>query len=215
MKKNEYTLDTLWDDIQKIPEEDEDDREVPGIKSREYESKLIIMQMLVCLAKEYSGDTYKDDERLRLVLGGKVNGNELLSGFLFYVSQNPQFDYSWSYMRKRKDSFVEFLTDAIRFLRNVIAVANVLVGKACPGNDLHLVFNDMIDVGKITESPYVCTTMRWEYFHRMAAVKKDYHISLVSKENIVVAGNMKAADDVEKLIDRAIEMLNPKPKVSE
>ncbi len=215
MENNEYTLDMLWDDIQRIPEEAEDDSEVPGIRSREYESKLIIMQMLVGLAKEYSGDTYKDEEKLRLVLGGKVNGNELLSGFLFYISQNPQFDYSWSSMRKRIDSFVDFLTDSIRFLRNVIADTNVLAGKACPGKDLHLVFNDVIDVEKITESPHVFIVMRWENFHRMAAVKEDYHISVVSKENTVVAGNMKAADDVEKLIDQAIEMLNLQPKISE
>ncbi len=206
MGKNEYSFNMLLNDIQRMPEEAEDGTEVFENTLRDYQSKLIVMQFLLKLANDYDGGVYYDNTKLRNAIKSKVRIDEQLSGFLFFVSQNPQFDYSWNYMRKRLSSYMSYLADAVSFLRNVLADINMLAGKSWMGKDIHVLFNDVVDVALLKEEPYVSTTLRWENFYRMASVKKDYHISILIKDNIVVASNRRDAKDAEKLIDAALEM---------
>ncbi len=211
MEKTKYTFAMLLDDIQSVLEEKPDERSGElEITSREYQSKLVVMQLLVRLADEYGDKEYEDEDKLRNAIDVKVKGDEQLSGFLFFASQNPQFDYSWSYMRKRRAGYTEFLVDAISFLKNVLTDINILGGKSWVEKEIHMVINDVVDVVLTKETPCVKTTIRWENFYRMVAVKKDYRISIISKGNVVMAGSRKETADAEKLIDVVQEILTTK-----
>ena len=208
MEKEDYTFDLLLNDIQSEPTEDNKSDETNDKAGREYRSKLIVIQMLIGLAELYKTDSYKDDEKLSNAIEIKVNGNEQLSGYIFYVSQNPQFDYSWNYLRKRNANYKEFLANSVRFLINVLDDINILAGKPRAGKYMHVVFHDILDVTLINEKPFVNTRLLWDNFFRLATVKSEYNVCVKVNESVLIAGSRKEPSDMEKLIDSALEMIS-------
>ena len=205
-----YTFQMLLDDIQESVIINDEDAQTDDKASREQQSKLIVLQMLIDRANEYNDESHRDDEKLRNAIDVKVNNDVHLAGFIFYISQNPQFDYSWNYLRKRESSYKEFLIEGIRFLDNVLSDINMLARKTGTTKDVHVVMNDIIDVSLTGEMPFVKASVLWENFHRIATVKRDYNFTVKSKECILVAGRRKKTSDAEKIIDAALAMLNKK-----
>lgn len=208
--KEEYTFQLLLNDIQESALENEEDGQFGDKAARERQSKLIVMQMLIDKSNEYNDYSHRDDEKLRNAIDVMVNNNVHLAGFIFFVSQNPQFDYSWNYLRKRENSYKEFLVEGIRFLASVLADANMLAGKPRTQKDVHVVMNDIIDISLTREKPFVKASVLWENFHRLAMLKRNYHLTVKCKECILVTGIRKVAADAEKLIDSALNMLGNK-----
>lgn len=206
--KENYTFQMLLNDIQESALGGEDDSQAGDKAVRERQSKLIVLQMLIGMANEYNNDSHRDDEKLRNAIDVKLNNDVHLAGFIFYISQNPQFDYSWNYLRKRENCYKEFLVEGIRFLDNVLADINMLIGKPRTHKEVHVVMNDIIDVFLIGEKPFVKASVLWENFHRLASIKRDYFFTVKSKECILIAGNRKKAVDAERLIDAALDVLN-------
>ncbi len=201
VKKVNYSFDMLRNDILTAPTEDNEKLETGDKYLREYQSKLIVVQMLSYLADTYETENYNDNELLRNAIETKVDGDEQLSGYLFFVSQNPQFDYSWNYMRKCRTNYIDFLVNSIRFLNNVLVDVNLLTGKPWPGNNIHVVFHDILDVELTSEVPFVKSRLLWENFYRLATVKSDYNIVVKVKDNLLKTSNRKAPSDMKNLID--------------
>lgn len=212
VKKVNYSFDMLRNDILTAPTEENEKLETGDKYLREYQSKLIVVQMLSYLAESYETENYKDNELLRNAIETKVDGDEQLSGYLFFVSQNPQFDYSWNYMRKCRTNYIEFLVNSIRFLNNVLVDINLLTGKPWPGNNIHVVFHDILDVELTSEVPFVKSRLLWENFYRLATVKSDYNIVVKVKDNLLKTSNRKAPSDMKNLIDSVFDMINNESK---
>lgn len=213
VKKVNYSFDMLRNDMLTAPTEDNEKLETGDKYLREYQSKLIVVQMLSYLAESYETENYKDNELLRNAIETKVDGDEQLSGYLFFVSQNPQFDYSWNYMRKCRTNYIEFLVNSIRFLNNVLVDINLLTGKPWPGNNIHVVFHDILDVELTSEVPFVKSRLLWENFYRLATVKSDYNIVVKVKDNLLKTSNRKAPSDMKNLIDSVFDMINNESKI--
>lgn len=205
--EQKYTLDTLLDDIQNSLDEGGEDGIIKDKVERESRYKLIVVQMFLKLVQEYGGKEYADDEKLYRCIEAKLNGDDLLSGFLFFVSQNPQFDYSWNYLRKRKKGYIQYIVDTIRFLNNVVADINVLAKEAMTEKDIHVLIHELFDVALSDEEPYVKTTIRWESFQRIAMVNKEYSIRVNQRDNALATGNRKEAEDVKHLKEKALNRL--------
>ena len=212
VKKVNYSFDMLRNDILTAPTEDNEKLETGDKYLREYQSKLIVVQMLSYLAESYETENYKDNELLRNAIETKVDGDEQLSGYIFYVSQNPQFEYSWNYMRKCRTNYIEFLVNSIRFLNNILVDINLLTGKPWPGNNIHVVFHDILDVELTSEVPFVKSCLLWENFYRLATVKSDYNIVVKVKDNLLKTSNRKAPSDMKNLIDSVFDMINNESK---
>lgn len=206
--KEEYTFQMLLNDIQESAVGNEEDAQDGDKAVRERQSKLIVMQMLIDRANEFNDASHRDDDNLRNALDVKVNNDVYLAGFIFFISQNTQFDYSWNYLRKREDGYKEFLVEGIRFLDNVLSDINMLAGKTRTTKDVHVVMNDILDVSMTSEKPFVKVKVLWENFHRIATVKRVYNYTVKSKESILVAGKRKESADADKLIDTALAMLD-------
>ena len=214
-EKVDYHLSMLLNDIQDdLVGSDEDDKKDEK-KGREHQHKLIVMQMLLTLAGSFGKDYYDDDDKLINAIDVKVSGDELLSGYLFFVSQNPHFDYSWNYMRKRKNNYKVFLVDALRFINNVVIDINMIAGKPRMGNDVHVVFNDVFDVELTNEAPFVKAQLLWENFNCITSLKKSYTISVKSNGSVLIAGNRKELSDAVNLIDKALDMVGKARSISE
>lgn len=94
MDKENYTFGILFNDILADSIEGMEISESDVKSNREYKSKLIVVQMLLGLAESYKTENYNNNEKLRNSIETIVDGDEQLSGYIFFVSQNPQFDYS-------------------------------------------------------------------------------------------------------------------------
>ena len=207
MDKEKYTLNTLLNDMLEtaigVNEGEVDERVI-----RDYQDKLIIMQMLIRCASIYSGKEYENEEKLKNAIDVVLKGDEQLSGYMFFVSQNPQFNYTWSYMRKRRNRYGEYLAEAIRFLNNVVEDINLLANMSREGEEMHVVFGDLIDVDLLVGVPSVRSSVLWKNFYCMATVKRVYNVSVNMNENVLVAGIRKECADTGKLMDMALEMIN-------
>lgn len=212
VKRVNYSFDMLRNDILTAPTEDNEKLETGDKYLREYQSKLIVAQMLSYLAESYETENYKDNELLRNAIETKVDGDEQLSGFLFFVSQNPQFDYSWNYMRKCRTNYIEFLVNSIRFLNNVLVDINLLTGKPWSGNNIHVVFHNILDVELTSEEPFVKARLLWENFYHWVTVKSDYDIIVKANDTLLKASGRKEPSDMKKLIDSVFEMVNNESK---
>lgn len=212
VKRVNYSFDMLRNDILTAPTEDNEKLETGDKYLREYQSKLIVAQMLSYLAESYETENYKDNELLRNAIETKVDGDEQLSGFLFFVSQNPQFDYSWNYMRKCRTNYIEFLVNSIRFLNNVLVDINLLTGKLWSGNNIHVVFHNILDVELTSEEPFVKARLLWENFYHLVTVKSDYDIIVKANDTLLKASGRKEPSDMKKLIDSVFEMVNNESK---
>ena len=212
VKRVNYSFDMLRNDILTAPTEDNEKLETGDKYLREYQSKLIVAQMLSYLAESYETENYKDNELLRNAIETKVDGDEQLSGFLFFVSQNPQFDYSWNYMRKCRTNYIEYLVNSIRFLNNVLVDINLLTGKPWSGNNIHVVFHNILDVELTSEEPFVKARLLWENFYHLVTVKSDYDIIVKANDTLLKASGRKEPSDMKKLIDSVFEMVNNESK---
>ena len=212
VKKVNYSFDMLRNDILTAPTEDNEKLETGDKYLREYQSKLIVVQMLSYLAESYETENYKDNELLRNAIETKVDGDEQLSGYIFYVSQNPQFEYSWNYMRKCRTNYIEFLVNSIRFLNNVLVDINLLTGKPWSGNNIHVVFHNILDVELTSEEPFVKARLLWENFYHLVTVKSDYDIIVKANDTLLKASGRKEPSDMKKLIDSVFEMVNNESK---
>ena len=208
--KRGYTFVDLLDDIMKSAEQNDGESQDAEKSRRERQPKLIVVQMLIDLANSYNDSDHQKDEKLRNVIDVKVSRDAFLSAYIFYVSQNPQFDYSWNYLRKKENNYKEFLFAGINFLRNVLVDINMFAGKPRDVQNVHVVINDIFDVQLIAEKPFVRTDVQWENFHRLAMVKRNYFLTVKCKEYILVTGTRKVAADAEKLIDMALNMVGNK-----
>lgn len=212
VKKVHYSFDMLRNDILTAPKEDNEKLQTGDKYLREYQSKLIVAQMLSYLAESYETKNYKDNELLRNAIETKVYGDEQLSGYLFFVSQNPQFEYLWNYMRKCRTKYIEFLVNSIRFLNNVLVDINLLAGMPWSGINIHVVFHNILDVELTYEKPFVKARLLWENFYHLVTVKSDYDIIVKANETLLTASNRKEPSDIKKLIDSVFEMVNNKSK---
>lgn len=88
MDQGKYTLITLLNDIQEAAIGNNEGK-VDEHVVRDYPDKLIIMQMLISSAAMYSGKGYEDEEKLKNAIDVVLKGDEQLSGYMFFVSQNP------------------------------------------------------------------------------------------------------------------------------
>ena len=206
MDKENYTFGILFNDILADSIEGMEISESDVKSNREYKSKLIVVQMLLGLAESYKTENYNNNEKLRNSIETIVDGDEQLSGYIFFVSQNPQFDYSWHYMRKYRTNYIEFLVNSIRFFNNVLNDINLLISKPWSEINIHVVFHDILDVTLTSEEPFVKARLLWKNFYRLAMVKSDYNIIVKAKDTLLKAASRKDPSDMKSIIDFLNEM---------
>lgn len=207
--KETYNFQMMLNDIQESSLRGKQDTLAADKAEREQQSKLIVLQMLVDKANKYINNNHRDDESLRNAIEIEVN-NDHLAGYIFFVSQNPQFDHSWNYLRKHVKNYLDFLVNAIRFLENILVDINMLLGKPRSVEEIHVVMNDIIDVYLTEDKPGVKIYVLWENFYKIATVNRDYSFTVKIKDCILMTGRRKKASDAEKLIDTALFNINIK-----
>ena len=207
--KETYNFQMMLNDIQESSLRGKQETSAGDKAEREQQSKLIVLQMLVDKAHKYINNRHRDDESLRNAIEIEVN-NDHLAGYIFFVSQNPQFNHSWNYLRKQVKNYLDFLVNGIRFLENILVDINMLLEKSRSLQGIHVVMNDIIDVHLIEDKPHVKVFVMWENFYKIATVNRDYSFTVKTKDCILMTGRRKKASDAENIIDAAMFNINIK-----
>ena len=170
--------------------------------------KMKVLQVILFL--DVPGLTLSGDERKAMkdkeLIGVKVENEGLLFGYTFHVSSNPEFKHTWNYMRKQLDKFANFLFDAKRFFeyvfRDITALTDVL--KDLQG--IHIVFNELVDVAYMDNTPNILVKMQWDKFHNIAKVGNGYNVSVMVKGCTLTVYNCSYKDKVDKLCEKVKRM---------
>lgn len=196
-----YSKDSFFKILLSEPERDGDNPEKYKQMQRDFPYKIKVLQTILLLdvpGLKLSGDEIKS-ERDKELIEFKVNSDELLFGYTFHVSSNPEFQYTWSYMKKQLDKYVDFLFGAKRFFefvfRDITALDSVLRGI----QDIHVMFNGLVDVFYTDSAPYIKARTLWENFHNLANISHSYRVSVMANESALMVRNCSYKDGTDKL----------------
>ena len=178
MKVQKYTKVELFEDIQSTPEECEKDTPEGEKVRRDYRHKLKVLQSIFDL-KLPLYDFEKDNmEEIKQAIEVYVEGDGFLFGYTFFLSSNISFDYTWNYLRKQMDKYIDFLSEAYKFISYVIVDINKMKTSLSGIEDLHIELNELFDVTFVDDKPFVKTIVCWENFYQINKVKSGYYISV-------------------------------------
>lgn len=209
-KVEKYSLEKLLNDILDSTDESYSEKVNNEKTKREHRAKKVVIQTLIELANEYGTAIYKNEEKLINALEIKVCEDKWMSGYMFYVSRNPNFDYSWNFMRKQLDGYIDFLGKAVRFFNNVVEDINSIANKLVSEEYIHIVFSDIIDVSSLMEEPRLKASLIWENFKSAESFNSDYQITVKKEDVVLIIGTRKNSVDVSELIIKSIELFKNK-----
>lgn len=202
-----YTLSELFDDIQEeLTECDEDSHEGEKVR-REYMHKLKVFQTILGLKLPDFDFINDNSEEIKAKIEVQVNNDELLFGYTFFLSLNSKFDYSWNYLRKQIERYMNFLYDVYKFISYVISDINLMTSRLDCYKDLHIEFNELFDIHFIHDAPYVKTIINWNNFHQISKVKNGYYVIAKYDETILLTCLRKYNDKPDSFIESVNQVL--------
>lgn len=207
MKVQEYTKDDLFEDIQTIPEEYAKEATEKEKVRRDFIYKLKVLQSIFYIKVplyDFKKDNIND---IKEVLEVYVEEKELLYGYTFFLSSNTNFDYSWSYLRKQKDKYIDFLSEVYRFISHVLADINTMKTNLSGNQDLHIEFNGLFDVTFIDDKPFVKTIVHWENFYQINKVKNGYYISVKIDKTTLLTYDRKYNNELNPFLNKVKQLL--------
>lgn len=202
-----YTKTELFEDIQTTPEECVKDTPEGERARRDFVHKLKVLQTIFD-TKLPLYDFEKDNmDDIKEALEVYVDGNELLFGYTFFLSSNTNFDYSWNYLRKQMDKYIDFFSGAYKFISYVLADINAMKIDLQGNENLHIEFNELFDVVFIDDKPFVKTIINWENFYQINNVKNGYYISVKINKAILLTCYRKYSNDLDPFFGGVKQLL--------
>lgn len=208
-----YTIEILREDIFQEPETSSQNKTGTGNTKREYEHKLKVMQMLIELPLCIDFADSKDEDKTRTAIELRVNNDALLSGFVFFLSNNVQFDYTWNYLRKKVDRYITFLLEAKKFMMAMIADINTIVCKLKGEEDIKILFNDIFEINITKDTPYVKAAVLWENFDRLMTVKDGYYVTIKRGDTVLATSFRNYSTKVDKIAEKTLKLLERNKRI--
>ncbi|WP_298451739.1 hypothetical protein [uncultured Prevotella sp.] len=199
-----YSKDSFFKLLLLETERDDNNFERYKQLQRDFLYKIKVLQTILFLKVPdlaLSGN-WIEAERDKELIESKVLSDELLFGYTFHVSSNSEFQYTWNYMRKQLDKYVDFLFGTKRFFEFVFSDITALDHVLRDIKDIHIVFNELIDVSYTDDAPYINARMLWENFHNLANVGHNYRMSIMIKASTLMVCNCSYKDGTDNLCEK-------------
>lgn len=181
-----YTNYSLLDDIMNQSDSDEMMQSCNKDDSRERRFRLKLLQTICTICDDDYSDKIDKDEIIHF-LEAKIEEEELLYGYTFFLASKQNFCYNWSYLRKQIDNYICFLTDAYIFVNKIVSAINWLISQRTKYKELEFEFNDLFHIKYIDAAPYVRVAFNWENFNSISHLKdKDSYTISIVKNNVVL-----------------------------
>ena len=202
-----YTKVELLEDIHTTPEKCRMETPEGAKANRDFMYKLKVLQS-VFNSKLPSFDFDNDNmNAIKAAMEVSVHGDELLFGYSYFLSSNPNFEYSWNYLRKQMDKYIDFFSEAYRFICYVLKDIDEMKTRFYGKENLHIVFNELFDVTFIEEKPYVRTIVTWERFYQINKVKNGYYISIKIDKTTLLTFHRKYSNELNPIISSVEKIL--------
>ncbi|MEA4917273.1 hypothetical protein [Proteiniphilum sp.] len=202
-----YTKAELFEDIQIIPEECVENTPEGNKAHRDYGHKLKVLQSIFDM-KLPLYDFEKDNmEEIKEAIEVYVERNGFLFGYTFFLSSNTDFDYSWSYLRKQMDKYIDFFSEAYKFISYVVVDINTMKTSLSGNKDLHIELNELFDVTFVDDKPFIKTIVCWENFYQINKVKSGYYISVKIGKTTLLTCYRKYSNKLNPFLDRVKQVL--------
>ena len=166
-----YSVDKLYKDI---IAQYEKERESEDLNLRDVQHYVKVFSYIYSVVRAVeSGKDYEE----KTVIENKLNNDNSLFSYTFFVSSRSQFDYSWSYLRKQWDEYAKKLNCAYKFIIDMIDKVNVLYEHRSEFIANEFVFADIfvLSFAKATYLPHI--EIKWENINSLFNVDNSYHIS--------------------------------------
>lgn len=207
VKAQEYTKTELLEDISTPPEEHTKETSEKEKAHRDFIYKLKVLQYIID-PKLPPYDFKKDNmDDIKKQIEVYVDGNEILFGYTFFLSSNTNFDYSWSYLRKQIDKYVDFTFDTYRFICYLLKDINTMKSDLSGIQYLHIEFNGLFDVTFIDDKPFVKTIVHWENFYQINKVKNGYYISVKIDKTTLLTYDRKYNNELNPFLNKVKQLL--------
>ena len=202
-----YTKAELFEDIQTVPEECTKNTPEGEKACRDFRHKLKVLQSIFGMnlpLYDFKKDNMDD---IKDALEVYVEGNELLFGYTFFLSSNANFDYSWNYLRKQMDKYIDFFSEVYKFISYVLEDINILKFNLQGDENLHIELNELFNVTFIDDKPFVKTIVNWENFHQLNKTKNGYYISVKIGKTTLLTCYRKYSNKLDSFLDGVKQVL--------
>lgn len=175
-----YTISQLIDDI--AEEISCDNTNV----SHERIYKMKVIQSIFDLNLNESTFNILNKKELEEKIDRYVDENEQLFGYTFFLSANPNFNYTWTFLRKRMKDYKVFLLEVSIFIRQIVDDINTMLSTFKAYTNLEILFNEILCVKFLEKHPYIKSSINWEKFEKIVKIKQPYYISAKLKNEIIL-----------------------------
>lgn len=173
---------------------------------RDRMNKLRVLQSLLFMDLPQYNPTGTNDEEVMNAITNYVAENDLLFNYTFYLSSNRNFDYTWSYLRKKIGGFVDYLFDSYKFIGCLLNdITQLRLGLRC-STELYVNVNNIFNIKFIDESPFVETNVIWKNFHFIIRDRKGYDLSIRFDETTVIGFYRKYGESFNLIVDALNEL---------
>ena len=117
------------------------------------------------------------------------------------LSSNKNFGYTWSYLRKQTESFIEYLYIIECFIDSLIIDINKFYKEIRTTKNIELIFNNFILVTKNLQNSKIKSELIPENFHYINNIKNGYSITAKLDKITLFTINRKNEEDISQLID--------------
>lgn len=200
-----YTVSQLLNEI--LEEQTEENISNDENIRRECQYKKKVIQSIINL--NLNDSDYKEIEKgvLKNKIDISVDGNEQLFGYTFFLSANPNFDYSWNFLRKQMEYYKTFLLEVCTFINQVVENINTMHFDLKECSDIEIVFHNLLRVKFINVSPWVKTTINWNNFYQITDIKGGYYISAKLKKTTVLTCYQVYGGELKSFINEVNQMV--------
>ena len=108
----------------------------------------------------------------------KLEADTYLFGYTFFISSNPDYDYTWTYHLQKENNYVDFICNACLFLLYVLKDIEFIHRAYEVNANVCLVFNDILEVTFTKTEPIVKAKLIWDNFTQITRIQKGYYVAI-------------------------------------
>ena len=178
----EVTLSSLLDNLLSIAYSQTGSEELSEESRREFMYMTRLLQGIVSMLNGFDGS---DEEYVTYKIRSEVERDDILFTYTYYLSINDEFDYHWSYLRKKMDGYCKFLLRFYKYMVKVVDYLNIMLPKLQSHRDLVIDFHGFLKVSIIDENA-LDYMMEWSQLKNIIKVEKAFYVTVSKKANILL-----------------------------
>lgn len=184
-----YSVEKLWNDISTQYAMEESEGEDNDMRDKMLKYKVFLH--IINLAEKAKG--YEDKDICDVIkLSEEQHG--ALFVYTLFLAVNPQFCYSWSFLRKQWDGFLEMLGMACVFINRFVSHVNTIHKNCKQYAGLTFIFANVLKVSLDKHTQTINVGIIWDNFDNLLKINKEYTVSANSGATLVLSSTQNVRE---------------------